>query len=339
MSVASTTSKLLAQETLIPVPAEPFPIGKGRSTAPPQPSPSHKYEGVIDWAHYTPARRTQQSRVTTLSVGEMYWFMVSPIRREELAADRNAPKLTQEHGPFAHVRRHAKPKETEEGEKVKERDREGRVFEEDGEEYEVTADRKRKLQARRPPARRNCAELRPRPPRRAPLARAGHPVVARLALAVPAARPHLGEGCAAPPPARPPARPPRRRAAPSELRPLGIVRRRHAHHRRGALGVHVRRLLPAARRRRRRRAHDVPAGGGRRHAAVPAAAAPQPVQRGRRPQGEEIWRIPIEDARRWHVAAAAGDRRVRAVGGGGDGGGRRRRRRRRARARGGRWRR
>ena len=119
MSVASTTSKLLAQETLIPVPAEPFPIGKGRSTAPPQPSPSHKYEGVIDWAHYTPARRTQQSRVTTLSVGEMYWFMVSPIRREELAADRNAPKLTQEHGPFAHVRRHAKPKETEEGEKRK----------------------------------------------------------------------------------------------------------------------------------------------------------------------------------------------------------------------------
>ena len=169
MSTASTTQKLLAQETLIPVPAEPFPIGKGRSTAPPQPSPSHKYEGVIDWAHYTPARRTQQSRVTTLSVGEMYWFMVSPIRREELAADRNAPKLTQEHGPFAHVRRHAKPKETEEGEKVKERDREGRVFEEDGEEYEVTADRKRKLQARRPPARRNCAELRPRPPRRAPL--------------------------------------------------------------------------------------------------------------------------------------------------------------------------
>ena len=147
MSVASITSKLLAQETLIPVPAEPFPIGKGRSTAPPQPSPSHKYEGVIDWAHYTPARRTQQSRVTTLSVGEMYWFMVSPIRREELAADRNAPKLTQEHGPFAHVRRHAKPKETEEGEKVKERDREGRVFEEDGEEYEGTADRKRKLQA------------------------------------------------------------------------------------------------------------------------------------------------------------------------------------------------
>ena len=134
------------------MPAEPFPIGKGRSTAPPQPSPSHKYEGVIDWAHYTPARRTQQSRVTTLSVGEMYWFMVSPIRREELAADRNAPKLTQEHGPFAHVRRHAKPKETEEGEKVKERDREGRVFEEDGEEYEVTADRKRKP-AGAPPAR------------------------------------------------------------------------------------------------------------------------------------------------------------------------------------------
>ena len=222
MSVASTTSKLLAQETLIPVPAEPFPIGKGRSTAPPQPSPSHKYEGVIDWAHYTPARRTQQSRVTTLSVGEMYWFMVSPIRREELAADRNAPKLTQEHGPFAHVRRHAKPKETEEGEKVKERDREGRVFEEDGEEYEVTADRKRKLQARRPPARRNCAELRPRPPRRAPCDRAGHPVVARLALAVPAPRPHLGEGYVAPPPARPAARLPRRHSAPSEFRPLRI---------------------------------------------------------------------------------------------------------------------
>ena len=29
MSTASTTQKLLAQETLIPVPAEPFPIGKG----------------------------------------------------------------------------------------------------------------------------------------------------------------------------------------------------------------------------------------------------------------------------------------------------------------------
>ena len=43
-----------------------------------------KYEGVIDWLHYTPAPRTEQARITSVSVGDMYWRIIAPIRSQEL---------------------------------------------------------------------------------------------------------------------------------------------------------------------------------------------------------------------------------------------------------------
>ena len=43
-----------------------------------------KYEGVIDWLHYSPGPRVEQSRFTSVSVGDMYWRIVSPIRSQEL---------------------------------------------------------------------------------------------------------------------------------------------------------------------------------------------------------------------------------------------------------------
>jgi hypothetical protein len=47
-----------------------------------------KYEGVIDWLHYSPGPRVEQSRFTSVSVGDMYWRIVSPIRSQELVRAR-----------------------------------------------------------------------------------------------------------------------------------------------------------------------------------------------------------------------------------------------------------
>lgn len=43
-----------------------------------------KYEGVIDWLHYSPSPRAEQARFTSVSVGDMYWRIVAPIRTQEL---------------------------------------------------------------------------------------------------------------------------------------------------------------------------------------------------------------------------------------------------------------
>ena len=41
---------------------------------------SIKYEAVLDWEHYAPLPKAQQQRLTSFSVGEMYWRTVAPIR-------------------------------------------------------------------------------------------------------------------------------------------------------------------------------------------------------------------------------------------------------------------
>ena len=55
-----------------------------------------KYEGVIDWLHYSPGPRMEQSRFTSVSVGDMYWRIVSPIRSQELVRHPRtwAPRTT-----------------------------------------------------------------------------------------------------------------------------------------------------------------------------------------------------------------------------------------------------
>ena len=55
-----------------------------------------KYEGVIDWLHYSPGPRVEQSRFTSVSVGDMYWRIVSPIRSQELVRARQhmGPRTT-----------------------------------------------------------------------------------------------------------------------------------------------------------------------------------------------------------------------------------------------------
>eukprot|EP00308_Calcidiscus_leptoporus_P009863 CAMPEP_0119384372 /NCGR_PEP_ID=MMETSP1334-20130426/85195_1 /TAXON_ID=127549 /ORGANISM="Calcidiscus leptoporus, Strain RCC1130" /LENGTH=232 /DNA_ID=CAMNT_0007405383 /DNA_START=130 /DNA_END=824 /DNA_ORIENTATION=- len=67
-----------------------------------------KYVAVIDWSHYAPAPRVETRTITSVSVGDMYWQVVSPIRAQELVLDRNALILHREHGPFSHIRRKMK---------------------------------------------------------------------------------------------------------------------------------------------------------------------------------------------------------------------------------------
>ena len=50
-----------------------------------EPVDASRYEAVLDWEHYEPAPRAEQVRMTSVSVGEMYWRMVSPIRAQARA--------------------------------------------------------------------------------------------------------------------------------------------------------------------------------------------------------------------------------------------------------------
>eukprot|EP00967_Tisochrysis_lutea_P032220 scaffold38084_cov32-Tisochrysis_lutea.AAC.1 len=64
-----------------------------------------KYEAAIDWAHYTPRPREELERMLCLSVAEVYWRVISPVRAAELSLSRNEAAFSREHGPFSHVRR------------------------------------------------------------------------------------------------------------------------------------------------------------------------------------------------------------------------------------------
>ncbi|KAL1524832.1 hypothetical protein AB1Y20_019712 [Prymnesium parvum] len=126
---------------------------------------SVKYEAVLDWRHYHHPRlqQLQLQRISSVSVGEMYWRVVAPIREQELKLSRNVALLNKEHCPFTHLRRATavsskekkvakepapQPREGEEGKEGKEKPPVERVIYTDpsGEEFEVTADRMRKLQ-------------------------------------------------------------------------------------------------------------------------------------------------------------------------------------------------
>ena len=112
-----------------------------------------KYEGAIDWTHYTPAPREEREPLSSISVGDMYWRAVSPIRAAELALSRNMAALLKEQGVFAHMRRALPPRDkrraaggADEGAEGKVAPPERIVYKDDmGDEFEVTADRKRKL--------------------------------------------------------------------------------------------------------------------------------------------------------------------------------------------------
>ena len=45
------------------------------------PAASIKYEAVLDWSHYH-VPRDEQQRLTSVSVGDMYWRIVAPIREQ-----------------------------------------------------------------------------------------------------------------------------------------------------------------------------------------------------------------------------------------------------------------
>jgi hypothetical protein len=65
----------------------------------------HKYEAVVDWVHYAPDAREEQLRLVSVSVAEMYWQVVAPVRRREISGNRNYEVLMKDHGPFSHIRR------------------------------------------------------------------------------------------------------------------------------------------------------------------------------------------------------------------------------------------
>ena len=124
----------------------------------PNAPPAHKYEALIDWSHYAPEPREERSSFTSVSVAEMYWLVVHPIRARELELQRNKAVLLKEHGPFPHLRKAgaspAKPAAPAAAAKPAKEGKAGgggRTVEKvvytdaSGESYEVTCDRKRKL--------------------------------------------------------------------------------------------------------------------------------------------------------------------------------------------------
>jgi len=134
------------------------PPGRDRESAPGRsrkkggPSIDYKYEACIDWNHYGPACCAEQTRLYSLSVAEMYWRVVSPVRQRELELSRNTPALLKDHGPFSHMRRAGTlppprpPKLDAAGNVIASKPVERVLYKDgDGEEFEVTADRKRKL--------------------------------------------------------------------------------------------------------------------------------------------------------------------------------------------------
>ena len=68
-----------------------------------EPNASIKYEAVVDWEHYhTP--RAEQIRLTSVSVGEMYWRVVGPIRDQVRSSPRGAHPRTRGAHRFAAAR-------------------------------------------------------------------------------------------------------------------------------------------------------------------------------------------------------------------------------------------
>ena len=73
---------------MLPPPAVAAPSRSRASSREKDAAQGMKYEGVIDWLHYAPGPRLEQSRFTSVSVGDMYWRIVSPIRTQELVRAR-----------------------------------------------------------------------------------------------------------------------------------------------------------------------------------------------------------------------------------------------------------
>ena len=74
----------MAAMVMLPPPAVAAPSRSRASSREKDAAQGMKYEGVIDWLHYAPGPRVEQSRFTSVSVGDMYWRIVSPIRTQEL---------------------------------------------------------------------------------------------------------------------------------------------------------------------------------------------------------------------------------------------------------------
>ena len=68
--------------------ALPHAPPRNRSSKETDASQGMKYEGVVDWLHYAPGPRAEQQRFTSVSVGDMYWRIVAPIRGQELVRAR-----------------------------------------------------------------------------------------------------------------------------------------------------------------------------------------------------------------------------------------------------------
>ena len=73
---------------LPPAAALPQAPPRNRSSKEKDASQGMKYEGVVDWLHYAPGPRAEQQRFTSVSVGDMYWRIVAPIRGQELVRAR-----------------------------------------------------------------------------------------------------------------------------------------------------------------------------------------------------------------------------------------------------------
>ena len=78
----------MAAMVMLPPPAVAAPSRSRASSREKDAAQGMKYEGVIDWLHYAPGPRLEQSRFTSVSVGDMYWRIVSPIRTQELVRAR-----------------------------------------------------------------------------------------------------------------------------------------------------------------------------------------------------------------------------------------------------------
>ena len=88
----------MAAMVMLPPPAVAAPSRSRASSREKDAAQGMKYEGVIDWLHYAPGPRLEQSRFTSVSVGDMYWRIVSPIRTQELVRARTWASARREEG-------------------------------------------------------------------------------------------------------------------------------------------------------------------------------------------------------------------------------------------------
>ena len=88
----------MAAMVMLPPPAVAAPSRSRASLREKDAAQGMKYEGVIDWLHYAPGPRLEQSRFTSVSVGDMYWRIVSPIRTQELVRARTWASARREEG-------------------------------------------------------------------------------------------------------------------------------------------------------------------------------------------------------------------------------------------------